>query len=166
MWNVDPKMMCNRHLLGEHCEMHMAVGAINAGKSVAGHVKAGQLDVSLIRKRHMDLAMEMRRRGMNHHSPLPALQHLPRGGFGKDCVDAKANIVELARRCSGCKLEQAAAIAATRGLAKYAASRLRDRRIEAALKESERKARGTTTRKTIARLARAAKLARKQGMLF
>ena len=34
MWNVDPKLMCNKHLLGEHVEMHMFFGTIQKGISM------------------------------------------------------------------------------------------------------------------------------------
>ena len=33
MWNVDVTKMCNKHLLGEHVEMHMFVGIIIKGTS-------------------------------------------------------------------------------------------------------------------------------------
>lgn len=36
MWMVDPATMCDRHLLGEHAEIHMAIGTIAKGRSVAG----------------------------------------------------------------------------------------------------------------------------------
>lgn len=29
MWMVDPKIMCRKHLLGEHLELHMLAGCIN-----------------------------------------------------------------------------------------------------------------------------------------
>lgn len=34
MWMVPPELMCRQHLLGEHVELHMFVGAINKGTSV------------------------------------------------------------------------------------------------------------------------------------
>ena len=35
-WNIDPHCMCRKHLLGEHTEMHMAVGTLRRGLSIAG----------------------------------------------------------------------------------------------------------------------------------
>lgn len=43
MWMVDPATMCDRHLLGEHAEIHMAIGTIAKGRSVAGRVEHGLL---------------------------------------------------------------------------------------------------------------------------
>ena len=45
MWMVDPRIMCRQHLLGEHVEIHMFVGAISRGKSVKGYLEKGLLEV-------------------------------------------------------------------------------------------------------------------------
>lgn len=39
MWKVNPKNMCRQHLLGEHVECHMFVGAILKGISLSGYIK-------------------------------------------------------------------------------------------------------------------------------
>ena len=98
LWNVDPVRMCDRHLLGEHAEMHMFVGCITRGMSIAGYVNTGLVDTSLIRKRHDALAREMLRRGMKHGSPLPEYRIARQGK-----VDVAENEKELMRRCERCR---------------------------------------------------------------
>ena len=67
---VDPKIMCKKHLLGEHVELHMIVGALNKQKSMTGFVANNLLQPLAIKLRHDTLVKEMLDRGMNHKSPL------------------------------------------------------------------------------------------------
>jgi hypothetical protein len=100
MWMVDPALLCRKHLLGAHVEIHMAVASINKGKSIQGHVRRGQLDASLMRQEHDALAFEMRCRGYEHNSPLP--KFAPRL---EDCghINGNANVWELSGRCPDCR---------------------------------------------------------------
>ena len=59
MWLVTPKLMCDKHLLGEHVEMHMFVGCLLKGKSIQGYIDKGLVDVSLLTARHGALVKEM-----------------------------------------------------------------------------------------------------------
>ena len=98
MWLVNPRLMCRRHLLGEHVELHMMVGCIVRGKSLAGYIETGLIDTRLIRRRHLELVREMERRGYTHASELPAFKALGKGGG----IDAAGNLLELRRRCKSC----------------------------------------------------------------
>lgn len=98
MWGVNPALLCDKHLLGEHVEMHMLVGALKKGISTRGYEETGLVKLSKIRARHNALAAEMKRRGMNHRSPLPRIAGR-RGGW----IDETANLRELKRRCSECR---------------------------------------------------------------
>lgn len=98
MWMVDPRKMCDQHLLGEHVELHMLVGTLVRKKSVAGFVANKLIEVHNIRRRHAQLVIEMTRRGMKHQSPLPTFRARK---LGK--VNPRLNLVELARRCRKCK---------------------------------------------------------------
>ena len=98
MWNVDPRLLCRKHLLGEHVEMHMMIGTINAGKSCKGYTRDGLIEIHNVRKRHDQLRDEMFRRGYNHNSPLPEAKLWVEGK-----VDVDANIIELHRRCPDCR---------------------------------------------------------------
>ena len=103
MWNVDPKMMCDKHLIGEHVEMHMFVGSINKGISIKGYVDKGLLTVNKLRERHDELAVEMERRHINHLSPLPTFKVVNLNVDQGAVIDSKESKKELLRRCSLCR---------------------------------------------------------------
>lgn len=98
MWLVDPFLLCRRHLLGEHVELHMLVGTLRRGISIQGYLDNGLVDTSWIWLRHDELVAEMENRGMNHTSPLAHVKVEPAG-----CVDLEANLKELAKRCHRCR---------------------------------------------------------------
>ncbi|HUW56064.1 MAG TPA: pyrimidine dimer DNA glycosylase/endonuclease V [Planctomycetota bacterium] len=106
MWMVDPRGMCDRHLLGEHVEIHMLVGCLRKRKNIRGYIEKGLVEVRSIRPRHDALVREMRRRHMNHASPLPRrMPFAEKGGpFGR--VDREASLTELRRRCRRCRQMQ------------------------------------------------------------
>jgi hypothetical protein len=96
MWNVNPRIMCRNHLLGEHLEMHMFVGCLNKGKSIEGYLD-GLLEIHNLKKRHRELVKEMGRRGYNHNSPLPKFKVKKRGK-----INSKKSRKELLKRCKKC----------------------------------------------------------------
>lgn len=98
MWNVEPKIMCRQHLLGEHLEMHMFAGTLRKGKPIDGWAKRGQCISTQIKQRHDELMEEMVRRGYNHKSPMDVNPTDIEVGW----VDPAANLVELANRCTAC----------------------------------------------------------------
>lgn len=99
MWGIDPSLMCDRHLLGEHVEMHMFVGHLNKGRNLGKYLD-GLVERDKIVHRHEDLATEMGRRGMNHKSPLPHFDAKPEG-----YIDINDNILDLANRCPRCRVK-------------------------------------------------------------
>lgn len=98
MWGVNPELLCAKHLLGEHVEMHMFAGSIRKGISTKGYEQTGLVILSKIRSRHDALAKEMKRRGMNHRSPMDRIVDGSKGGW----LDEKKNLKELKRRCVEC----------------------------------------------------------------
>jgi hypothetical protein len=102
MWMVNPRIMCNQHLLGEHVELHMLVGNIKRGKSIDGFL-SGLVDPSLVVQRHEELALEMVCRGMDHKSPIDFT-----GNFissrAVQSISEISNLKELANRCKQCSL--------------------------------------------------------------
>jgi hypothetical protein len=101
MWMIEPELMCSKHLLGEHVELHMIVGCINKGKSIDGYLNKKLVDVYTLRKRHLQLVNEMHNRGYNHNSPLPKYEIRHRRIF----IDIDENKRELMRRCYLCKTQ-------------------------------------------------------------
>ena len=101
---VDPKIMCRRHLLGEHVEIHMLVGTINRLKSIRGFLDKGLVEPQSIEHRHASLVTEMTARGYNHKSPLPSWIHPTVTGLP---VDTEKSLTDLINRCPECEARYA-----------------------------------------------------------
>lgn len=98
-WNTDPRLMCQKHLLGEHFEIHKSLGLIRHGRSVYGWVRKGQVDPITYYARHAQLVFEMMRRGGNHKTDLDTLGLvLPQGN-----IDLEYNKIDLSTRCEKCR---------------------------------------------------------------
>ena len=107
MWMIDPKLLCQKHLLGEHGELHKFIPSFRKQYSVDNRVSpVVQIELSSYKERHEELAEEMLSRGMNHKSPLPELpdfSYLPREHFEAK-VDKNISIRDLKERCQDCKV--------------------------------------------------------------
>jgi Pyrimidine dimer DNA glycosylase len=101
MWMVNPRLMCRKHLLGEHVELHMFVAGIRRGLNLRGYLDKQLLEPHNIRRRHLELVGELRRRGYQHCSPLPDFV-----GRRAGRIDRRGNLAELARRCQECRRMQ------------------------------------------------------------
>ena len=100
MWMLDPKLMCRKHLLGEHVEMHMFAGSLLKGISMDGYVENKLIHAREMINRHDELVVEMKARGYNHNSPMQDVEHLL---FDHDVLpDIEWNLVDLAHRCPDC----------------------------------------------------------------
>ena len=105
MWMIDPKLLCNKHLLGEHGEIHKHKHNFVKGHRVSGRLSpVVQIEPSSMKVRHDQLAEEMKRRNMNHKSPYeqPSLE-----AYGNDVtnarVDLSKSIHDLCERCPECR---------------------------------------------------------------
>jgi len=97
-WLINPEFLCRKHLMGEHIESHMFLGCIKKEISLKGYIEKGLVEIHNIKKRHDELADEMKRRNYNHKTPMENLD-LPIIGF----VNSEQNISELKKRCSDCR---------------------------------------------------------------
>ena len=107
MWMVDPKIMCRKHLLGEHVEIHMFNGHIRRGRQIYGYVKSNCVEVLSMNKRHDEIASEMIRRHYKHNSPLNKISSEDLSYLGSPTinakVDSKESLKDLITRCSECR---------------------------------------------------------------
>jgi hypothetical protein len=105
MWMINPKYMCNKHLVGEHGEIHKHRWCFERKQSVKGRIFPNvQIEPSSMKMRHDDLAREMLDRGMNHQSPyeMPDISYLPNNQrYAK--VDVNMSFIDLVGRCDKCK---------------------------------------------------------------
>lgn len=101
MWMLPSEYLCQNHLMGEHAELHQLVGTIKRhphGDAIAeGHAKKGNIDTTLIGRRHSQLVAEMERRGMNHDSPIETVS------VAIGSVDRQHNLRDLTERCDDCR---------------------------------------------------------------
>lgn len=73
IWDVDPKVLCRKHLLGEHRELHALWVIISQNKKGYSHhpeTKRWVGKLAALYERHERLVLEMERRGYKHNSPL------------------------------------------------------------------------------------------------
>ena len=106
MWMIRPELMCNKHLLGEHGELHKFAPSFRKQYSVANRISpVVQIELSSYQSRHDELANEMIRRSMNHNSPIdvPDFSYLPREHYKAE-VDVNVSIQDLYTRCDDCKV--------------------------------------------------------------
>lgn len=97
---VKSKVMCRQHLLGEHFEIHKAVGSLRKnGKWARSLTANGYLEPQNFKSRHDNLAEEMVARGYSHDSPLD-VKDIP-NLIGK--VDVKKSKRDLIIRCPICR---------------------------------------------------------------
>jgi Pyrimidine dimer DNA glycosylase len=98
MWMVDPEIMCQQHLLGEHFELHIIATNIKRGRSIAGFIKINAIEPQSVRRRHDELVSEMERRGMKHNSPLDFTTDL----YPDFKIDRAVSLKLLVGRCPRC----------------------------------------------------------------
>jgi hypothetical protein len=104
---VNPKVMCRKHLLGEHVEHHMFIGTLRKGKKIDKYLTNNLLEPLSLYKRHKEISLEMIRRGYNHNSPLSEIDacivlYLKSEQLTWKIDKGKA-AQDLIRRCPECK---------------------------------------------------------------
>lgn len=109
MWMTKPSGMCDKHLLGEHVELHMFLGSMRRGTSMRGFLDNNMLEPLSIYYRHAEIAREMEARGMKHKSPMTKDEADKGVGMLVDgdrlwtTIDHVAAREELHRRCPQCR---------------------------------------------------------------
>lgn len=75
VWDIHPKHLCRKHLLGEHRELHGLWNILTLHKGRGGYSRHPETlrwvgKQKALYFRHEALVAEMLRRGYKHHSPL------------------------------------------------------------------------------------------------
>ncbi len=105
MWMIHPSMLCRKHLLGEHGEIHKHRASFVKKQRISGRIfPIIQIEPLAMKRRHDQLALEIEKRGYLHQSPykMPSLSYLPRSER-LATVDPRLNLHDLADRCSACR---------------------------------------------------------------
>lgn len=104
MWMIDPALLCNQHLLGEHGELHKFLHNWQQRQPILKRLEGNAMEPLSYKCRHDGLAKEMVRRGMRHQSPLaqPDFSYLPEDQQAYR-VDVEKNSVLLCQRCEACR---------------------------------------------------------------
>jgi hypothetical protein len=103
MWLVNPKIMCRKHLLGEHLELHLFIGHMKRRKSIKGFLKNNLLQIDEIYNRHEELVKEMLSRGYNHKSELEKIDLSYYKEFFHIKINKTLSILDLKSRCNECQ---------------------------------------------------------------
>jgi Pyrimidine dimer DNA glycosylase len=106
MWMVNPKLMCNKHLIGEHGELHKFLPSFRKGHKVDGRFNPIiQMQFQRYQERHNSIAKEMINRGLNHKSPLENIPDfsLTYSEYYNKVVDIEVSIKDLKKRCEHCR---------------------------------------------------------------
>jgi hypothetical protein len=108
MWLCDPKIMCQKHLCGEHLEMHMFLDSLKKKKKITGYLNNNLFEPRLLFVRHEFLAVEMLKRKYKHKSPLDervfeySYMQLPYEEKNVK-IDRQAALKTLLDRCPECR---------------------------------------------------------------
>lgn len=93
IWDLDPTLLCRKHLLGEHRELHGLWNILTLGKrGYSQHPETKRWIGRLwaLSQRHDALSQEMARRGWNHRTPLV----VPAGPVERITQDRMVHTVE------------------------------------------------------------------------
>lgn len=104
MWMIDTKILCRKHLLGEHSEIHKHRHNFVKQHSIKKRIEMGQIEPQSMFTRHNALVVEMILRGYNHQSPydMPDLSYLS-SRERYFVVDKDQALTDLISRCAECK---------------------------------------------------------------
>ena len=101
---INPELMCDKHLLGEHGEIHKFRHVFVKGYKISGRLSPiVQIEPLRMKERHDELAEEMIRREMNHKSPYEQPDLSKYGDVLNVKTNIDYNISDLSERCEECR---------------------------------------------------------------
>lgn len=102
MWMIDPRLMCDRHLLVEHRGLHTLRHSFVQRHKTSNLILSGYVDHTKLKERHDILALEILSRGLKHDSKFD----MPKIAYVKEvpCVCIEKNLRDLSSLCAECAL--------------------------------------------------------------
>lgn len=104
IWGLEPHEFCKDHLLLEHAQLHMIVGALARGRDLSSYVTAGHIDLRSLASRHAIVVSEMNRRGLRHRTALSIPDSLKYGDVESPEIDVERSKAELSKLCINCAM--------------------------------------------------------------
>jgi queuosine biosynthesis protein QueD len=106
MWMCNPKILCRKHLLGEHTECHMFLGTLKRKINIDGYIENDLFEPLSLKTRHQALADEIINRGYNHDSKLEfeemtIFSYLP-NHYINHKINKEVSLSKLLGRCKTC----------------------------------------------------------------
>lgn len=101
---VHPKLLCRKHLLGEHGEIHKHRHNFEKKHSIKNRILKGQIEPASMKSRHDELAEEMLKRGYKHNSnyEMPDISYLSDEERNFK-VNINVSLFDLSFRCEDCE---------------------------------------------------------------
>jgi hypothetical protein len=107
IWDISVERLCDKHLLGEHLELH-AIWAIltdhKKGYSKHPETLRWKGKLKALYKVHQNIASEMSKRGFNHNSPLSIRFAKGKGIQNEYVASPEEQAVILKGKKCGCKI--------------------------------------------------------------
>lgn len=103
MWMINPELLCRKHLLGEHNELHKFKPSFEKQHNMNKRIILNQIEPSSMKIRHDELAQEMIRRGYKHQSEytMPDISYI--GKLLNEKVNTDLSYEDLKNRCEDCR---------------------------------------------------------------
>lgn len=104
MWMVNPEVLCRRHLLGEHSEIHKHRHVFEKRISIKNRILKGQIEPLSMKERHDELVSEMLKRSYKHNSEYiqPDISYLSPDERNFR-VNREGALSDLLERCEECR---------------------------------------------------------------
>jgi len=102
MWMVNPVIMCQKHICGEHLECHMFLGAMRKNKKLNGYFTSNCFEPEKLQNRHDAIAYEMIIRGYKHKSDMIVTNEDLENYINIGKVDVDKSLHDLLCRCKEC----------------------------------------------------------------
>jgi hypothetical protein len=104
MWCCDPRILCNKHLGGEYAEFYKHRNKFEKQHNIDGYIKNNCIEPKSMQKRHDELVIERRKRGLVAKGTFvaPDISYLPEH-IQNYKIDIQKNLKLLIERCPECR---------------------------------------------------------------
>jgi hypothetical protein len=101
---MNPAIMCDRHLLGEHNEHHAMLGTMRKRMKIDNYIAWNLFNPGTLAGRHESIKIEMLARNFNHDTPINIAEAAGMAAiYGNHPIDIRLSNLELLRRCPECR---------------------------------------------------------------